>query len=440
MGVIKYFAKISRVIFYVVTALLACSYPVFGAVQEGANEEPSYKYIREFQSAFGRQIEAEFNLKWVEEGFVHNFSGGTIEFYADRRATLEEARALVLAVKSRLAAAICADPIMLSSLNKMSLTSDSICVNIRFVYLHEWSYRDGSIESVYSYYSNRGSKDVKKLYLKYSATDPFGDISDHDNTGFVYIQESFEDAVELNKATSITNPAIHELTGFENELNQILTSFKKEMKEEHGLYFQPSGWMRSGKSTPLLSEIRAKCTCYYRADCREARALMLLATEKLLNALNNSETIKPYLKDHHFLASQLKLRILFRKSKFFVGDVPYYDASMESVVLNDGAIMYYHHVLSTKNPGLHDRVLSTRESYQEAKMTFESAPPTLFDKINRYCNRLTYNLSKLFEYSILIFSVVLLFIILNPPSWFFVIPLIFIVIANIRHRFSQKKE
>ena len=272
-------------------------------------------------------------------------------------------------------------------------------VNIQFVKVHNWGYDDGSIDSVYSYHSNRDPNGVKRLYLRYNAIDPFSDVSDHDTAVYSSMDESFEDAVKRNVAASIVNPAIYESTGFENELDQILTSFKEEMKEKHGLFFRFSGWMTSGKSTSIIAEIRTQCMYRYRVDCQEARTLILLATEKLLTALNNSETMRPYLKDYPFSASQLKLRILFRKEKYFVGDVPYYDGSMESAVLSGDTITYYHHIPNTKDPSMHNRVVFAKESYQEAQKTFESTPPlTLSEKIIKGVNYLTFNLKRLFEF------------------------------------------
>lgn len=144
------------------------------------------------------------------------------------------------------------------------------------------------------------------------------------------------------------------------------------MKGKHNLFFRSIGWMVAGNSTSDISEIRTKCTYRYSVDCQEARTLMLLKTEKLLAALNNSEILKPYLKDYPFSANDVKLRMLFRKEKYFVGDVPYYDGSMESAVLSDDIITYYHHIPNAKDSNMHDRVVYAKESYQEAQKTFEN--------------------------------------------------------------------
>ena len=170
MDITNHIATFSRMIVLVVIALITSSCPAcceesqFDTYEEFT--ETQYKnHIKEFQRAFGKQIEEEFSLKWVEGGFIHNFSSDEPEFYAYRRATLEEARALVLAVIHKLSEAVHGDPIMLSYLNKSSLAPDFLGVNIRFVNSHNWNYDDGSIDSVYSYYSKEDTMVLKNCIL-----------------------------------------------------------------------------------------------------------------------------------------------------------------------------------------------------------------------------------------------------------------------------------
>ncbi len=443
MDAISHSVKFSRVVFFVVIVLATRTYPIcceerqFDTYEEFT--ETQYKnHIKEFQRAFGKQIEVEFGLKWAEGGFTHNFSSDKPEFYAYRRATLEEARALVLAVIFKLSQAVHADPIMLSYLNKSSLTRDFLGVDISFVYLHNWSYDDGSIDSVYSYYSKEDMSDVKKLHLRYDATDPFSDISDFKNIVYCKIEESFEDAVKLNAVNTIINPAIHNPKQFEDELNKILASFKEEMREKHSLFFRSIGWMVAGNSTPDISEIRTKCTYRYSVDCQEARELMLLTTEKLLTALNNSEILKPYLKDYPFSSDGVKLRMLFRKEKYLVGDVPYYDGSMESAVLSEDVITYYHHIPNAKNSSMHDRVVYAKESYQEAQKTFENTPPpTLFKKATKGIKNFISSSIHFLELAVIVFFMFLLPMV-TTGGWLFIVPVIIFFILRWRPSPSQK--
>lgn len=372
-------------------------------------------------------------------GGVHNFSSDDIEFYAYRRATLEEARSLELAVLEKLDDAIKMDPKILFYLKKLSLVPESIGVSIGFVNLHNWGYNDGSIDHIYFKYLKKDENTFQR-YLLYTTTNPFYDYStENDETFNTDYEESVEHAIRLNTTTRIVNPTIHEFTEFEDELDRILTTFKKEMKENHGLLFRPLGWMVAGKSIAKISEIRTKCTYLHSVDCREARALMLLASEKLLTALNNSETLRPYLKDYPFSTKQLKLRMLFRKEKYFVGDVPYYDESMESAVLNNDNITYYHHIPKAKDPGLHDRVIYAKESYQEAQKVFENTPPlTLFEQADKGIKNFIHNLSHFFELAIIIIFSVLFFMV-STGAWLLIITIVslFFIVRRLNHPSRQ---
>ena len=79
MDITNHIATFSKRIVLVVIVLITSSCPAcceesqFDTYEELT--ETQYKnHIKEFQRAFGKQMESEFNLKWVEGGFVHNFS------------------------------------------------------------------------------------------------------------------------------------------------------------------------------------------------------------------------------------------------------------------------------------------------------------------------------------------------------------------------------
>lgn len=442
MNVICHVTKFSRTIYFVAIVLVTQTYSLYCKESQFVSYEKftdiqQYDYINEFYRAFGKQIESKFNLKWVEGGFTHSFSTNKPQFYAYRRATLEEARALVLAIILKLSEAVNADPIMLCCLKKSSSTPDFFGVDICFVYSHNWGYHDGSIDSVYSCYSKEDTSDVKKLYLQYNATDPFSDISDFKNIVYCNIEESFEDAVKLNAVSAIQDPTIHNSKKFEDELNKILASFKEEMKEKHNLLFDSVGWMVAGNSTSDISEIRTKCTYHYSANCQEARVLMLLTIEKLLATLNNSEILKPYLKNCPFSANAIKLRMLFRKNNYFVGDVPYYDGSMESAVLSDGAITYYRHISNARDSSMHDRVIYAKESYQEAQKTFENTPPlTLLKKATKGIKNSIYNSIHFLELIMILFFMLLYAITIN--GWSFMPPVLVFFVLRRWRRSSQE--
>ncbi|MDP1880770.1 MAG: hypothetical protein Q8K60_07510 [Parachlamydiaceae bacterium] len=398
--------------------------------------DKQYKsYMKEFQCTFGKKIESELGLKRIEGGFFNNFFRNDIEFYAYHRATMEEARALVLSILMKLTEEIQKSSKIFLYLNKQSLTPESIGIRIRFVNLNNESFYDGSIDAVSIYYS----KKEKKRYLEYTSTDPFSDYSAKEKEIKTDFEDLLEDAIKLNSEISNVKAIKynHNPTIFEDELDQILTSFKKEMKEKHNLLFESIGWMVAGNFASNISEIRTKCMYRYPVDCQKARELVLLATEKLLKDLNSNKKLIPYLKEHPFSADRIRLRLLFRKQNYFVGNNPFYE-SMESVVLNENMITYYHHISDTKTSGLYERVVYKKETYPEAQKIQENTnPPTTIDKFAKQVQKFSLYFNYFLDLLGLIFLFVLFFAI-SPVGLVFII--IGIIIFDIRRRRHPSKQ
>jgi hypothetical protein len=78
MDAISHIAKFSKMIVFVVIPLITSSSPAcceesqFDTYEEFTDTQ--YKnHIKEFQRVFGKQIEEEFSLKWVEGGLYTQF-------------------------------------------------------------------------------------------------------------------------------------------------------------------------------------------------------------------------------------------------------------------------------------------------------------------------------------------------------------------------------
>lgn len=429
MHTVRFIANFSKIILFIVIALVTSSYSA--CWMEGPTKAQYKNHLVEFQRDFGKKIEDEFGLKWIEGGIIPNYSRDEPSFYAYRRATLEEARAIALAVIFKLNEAVQADPQMLSYLNKSSLIPNRLGVDILFQPSNNESYDDGSIDSVHSYYSKDEISGTKKLELHYKATDPFEDFSDFKSSVYWRMEESFEDAVKLNAMSTVVNPSIHNPKEFENELNQILTSFKKEMKG-YSLCFRSIGWMKDGNATSEITEIRTKSTYYYPIEFQEARALMLLTAEKLLSALNNSETLKPFLKNYPFSTGGINLKMLFRESKHLVGDVTNSDGSLESAVLSENTITYYK---PNKTSG--GKAIYAVESVQEARKAFESTPPpSLFQKAIKKLMHLILDSIYFLELVFIYFFFFMLYIIISC-AWVLIIAFFLLVRIFRKYRLSK---
>ena len=137
------------------------------------------------------------------------------------------------------------------------------------------------------------------------------------------------------------------------------------------------------------------------------------------------------------LKRHLKLRIFFRGEKLFVGDVPYYDGSMESAVLSGDTITYYHHLPNIIDSRMCDRVIYAKESYQEAQKAFENKPPTLLEKLTWRIKNYISDFSGFMGY-VFIMLFFGLIVLTRTSGWLLIIPIIGDFIIFWRYRPSRQ--
>jgi hypothetical protein len=228
-------------------------------------------------------------------------------------------------------------------------------VRIEFVDADHIGNADGSISKI-EY--NQTEKN-----LKYYSQDLFNHFPDHGEQVYLrsFYEESYEDALRRESASPIPTPSIHQPTEYEHEIDRVLATFQKQMEYLYRLNFHSLGWMVHGQATPNIEEIHGYCTRYHPASQEQARTILVKVTEKLLKTLNNNEKLSPYLKVHPFSSNQLKIRINFREKRYFVGDSPYDDGTMESVVLAGNEITYWR-----------GATVYAKESYLEAVQIIEN--------------------------------------------------------------------
>ena len=120
---------------------------------------------------------------------------------------------------------------------------------------------------------------------------------------------------------------------YEVYVNQIVNSFAKQMKKEYGLVC-----IGEGGSMPYnVREISVKFIHYSRASIKEARALEVKATERLLEMINAHEKIRPFLSNYPFKPYQAEVAISFRRKE---NNDYYYDGSVVRVTQIKNTIFY----------------------------------------------------------------------------------------------------
>lgn len=323
-------------------------------------------YVNEIRVSFAEQMAKELNLLWSGDySMMHDqVEVLGMDFKAYRRATIEEARALQLLVMDKLVQAINAHAKIQPYLEVRPFTYKRVAISISFEGING-RYRDGSVTYV-SNVPDTAPAIENRNHFFYHFDDPF--IEHVDDT----FQEPYEEAVKLNLANPIENPAVHKNTEKEDVIDTIFASFTEKMSDEYGL----QRWSIGGKMTNDIEEIGAKFMVFQPATQEEARQLLLQVTEKLLTAVNSNEKLRPYLKEYPFPASLVKMRICFRNNRYGT----YRDGSMEDVTLEGDEITYFQRVRRPTEEGedtkfvLSDTIVFGKEPYQEALKVIELTP------------------------------------------------------------------
>ena len=325
---------------------------------------PYDDYVKEIKSAFIEQMEKDLNLQgysaYDEKHEMIEALG--IEFRAHQRATIQEARALELLLIEQFVKAINSHEKIQPHLAERPFTHRRVSVAIYFESPDGGFYADGSV--VHIFHGSDFSSSENRNHLVYQAKDPLIEAP------IFFHKESYEKAIQLNAASPIMNPAVHQRTEKEEAIDGTLDQFMHTMSEEYGLSFLAVG----GKMATDIKDIAIKIIAFQPANREDARQLLVEVTEKLLVAINNNEKLRPHLADYPFSVDRLRILICFRtKSHNSYSD----GISMEDVKLQKGKITYYHSTYFTEE-GEQKVFPVTKiigiETYPEAKWIVETSP------------------------------------------------------------------
>ncbi|MCE5318970.1 MAG: hypothetical protein LLG04_16605, partial [Parachlamydia sp.] len=270
----------------------------------------------------------------AELGLVCNGDGGSVHdkveeihvnFLADRRATLEEARALHLLAMEKLVQMVNNHQGIQSFLIERPFTHKriEIMINFRGPYGH---YYDGSIAYALNI-SELSTVVENRNCLIYKKMDPFTD-------DFIdRFQESYEEAIRLAQASPVKNPLVHQTKELETLTDQIFDKLARELAEKNHLYLLSIG----GNMSKGIEEIGARFKAFCPTTIETARNYELFLAEKVLHAINGDVRLRPYLKEYPFPASRLKLFLEFRTKK----DSWYTDDSLDHVTLENNVLTYF---------------------------------------------------------------------------------------------------
>lgn len=147
-------------------------------------------------------------------------------------------------------------------------------------------------------------------------------------------------------------------------VNEITRDFAKQIKKEFG--FECIG---SGGSMPFdVEEISIKFGAYQRATIAQARELEVKITEKLVEAVNAHQKIKPFLRENPFPFYRTRVGISFYKKNHN----PYMDGSVAYVSLVNNRI--YYSAENPLNPYVYKDIKD--EPYEEALKIVQKSNPS----------------------------------------------------------------
>lgn len=308
-------------------------------------------YVNEVRSNFAKQMLKELGLVCEGDRGRTNKKVEEIglQFRAYRRATIDEARVLQLYVMEKFIDAINEHEKLRPFLAEVPFTYKRVMISITFKGA-DGRCAEGGLGWVKNVPDDALEENRNKLF--YKSFDPFtGDI--------VYLHsEPYEEALELVKANPIENIKIHQSTPIEEAIDEVLPAFAEEMRRKCGF----ECWHMGGKITDFVEEIGGKFSVVKHATQEEARKTTLFAIERLLQALNSSEKLRPYLSEIPFPIDRIKLRINFTKPNHYA----YHDESMESVTVVGDQVTYFQ--LTPLGSGVYpiETPVFATESYQEA--------------------------------------------------------------------------
>lgn len=346
------------------------------------SEEAYARYsgpLRILIGSFIERMERELQLECTGEG---GSCGQTVDlikikFDVQRRATFEEARAIELYLIDEFIKVINSNQEIRPYLIEYPISHKYVTVSLSFRGPLGRS-ADG-IDFMFNVPQDAVPENQNTIV--YYAFDPFNDDS-HE----VHV-EKYEEAVRLDKASNLKYPFAHQSSERELALDESLIPFTEKLRMDQR--FECWG---IGCPDALIKDIGAKFVAIQRVTQQDARKLALYVADNLIEHLNRSDRLKPFLAETPFPTHRLKFRIDFVNKNY----CPFTDGSIESIVVANNEFSYFYLVkepddLIEEEWWISKTTLLAKESYDEAKRRSTERPPsiirTLYEKAKSIYSR-----------------------------------------------------
>lgn len=304
-------------------------------------------YVNEIVSEIASQAYQEFGLHCIGDGgrMPRDVEAIEVDFIMHRRATVDEARLFEIRLAERLLALINSHEKLRPYLREYPFTHSRVSVNIGFAKENNDHICDGFVTHMF----------MVKGKIFYHGYDPIqGQPTD-------LYKESYEEARAIVENNHTGNLLVHQPLPYEDHVDKLFRDFAREVKKKYGLNCYREG----GKLARGIEELAFHFTTSKRTSLEKARQLEVQITERLLEIVNNDETIRPYLKAYPFTPDRAKVGITIQKKPYDY----HTDGSVAKVVPQEGKIVYLamRPSTETRTPIKPDKVLC-EESFEEAKL------------------------------------------------------------------------
>jgi hypothetical protein len=158
--------------------------------------------------------------------------------------------------------------------------------------------------------------------------------------------------------------------------NEVLQAFALELESQHKFFLNGFHVEKEDEKIHLL---QFEVTAHYSPSLEDARALELTLTERLIEAVNGNEKLRPFLKEYPVTNQTVSIHLRFHGS---------------SITSFDSNVDYIHTVPNSYVPENRDRIFYYGHSDPfgsdfEFSETFEEAKSTVSAEINPYAHQST---------------------------------------------------
>ncbi len=313
-----------------------------------------YPYLQRIRSKFKAEMKKKYDLICHGGGGQahERLESIAIYFATLRRASVEEARELIVKATDRLLELINGNEHLRPYLHAYPFTPDDLDISIDFFFDPDHFYADGSVISISQY-------DNKLIYDAYSPIK----IPGH-SIGHEILRESYDVA----KKTIAEHPLpydlkIHQPTPYEAEMDLFQIAFADKMLKKWRLYSKNSG----GSLAKGIDRVGFHFILLGHQTEEEARELLVKVSEELVQDLNANAKLKPYFVHSPITYEDIDMQISFWKSTRLY----YQDQSVATICKQGNKVFYFKVPLNhdpedeTSEDDVSD-LPALEESYEEA--------------------------------------------------------------------------